>query len=263
MLLMVLCSAGLGAGKDCNPFARPWLVDLSGHTGVLLNKWWVLTSYSLDGRYSKQVVRLGVDDLSGQSDTEQRIPVAEWINHDPYSFEERRRRRKRSPTYDLAMVRLAWPARFTTHVQPIPLPSHCASEGDMCVVAGWGFTMTSQCRDAPTVMPPKRQQCAVQPILSGDACSLYSDLLCVGYQHTTDPDCQVLDGGSVLVCDGMLQGIHGSRPGCSGKPETYSSICANRSWIDMIMGNRKLPKTSTTATTTSVTTTTLPEGYYT
>lgn len=87
----------------------------------------------------KLVARLGVDDLNGKS--AQMIPVARWINHDPYTDYQRH---KRSPLTDLALVRLAWPARFTPHVQPIFLPTRRSLVGELCVTSGWGFTARLQ-----------------------------------------------------------------------------------------------------------------------
>src|SRR4029434_6891034 len=76
------------------------------------------------------------------SNTEQRDRVARWINHDPYSGF---RRRKRSPMHDLALVRLAEPARFTPYVQPMALRTQCPQTGELCVVTGWGSTGTGEC----------------------------------------------------------------------------------------------------------------------
>ncbi|XP_041961801.1 trypsinogen-like protein 3 [Alosa sapidissima] len=251
-LLLLLVSAlgfvGVSLGGDCSPFARPWLVSF-GHwqSGALLNEWWVLTTYSRSADSEKLVARLGVDDLNGQSDTEQRIPVAEWINHNPYSDF---RRSRRSPVNDLALVRLAWPARFTPQVQPIALPTRCPQTGEQCVVSGWGSTAPFQCDTAGA--SSRKQQCLMQPVLSDVSCQqehrLYSPIphmFCAGYQHTTKGNC-LRDEGSVLVCGGVLQGVNGwGMEGCSGRPETYSRVCHYRSWIDKVMSTYFTTTTTT------------------
>uniref|UniRef100_A0A4W5Q0Z3 Peptidase S1 domain-containing protein n=1 Tax=Hucho hucho TaxID=62062 RepID=A0A4W5Q0Z3_9TELE len=38
----------------------------------------------------------------------------------------------------LAMVKLAEPARFTQHVMPVALPTHCTQLHAKCLVSGWG-----------------------------------------------------------------------------------------------------------------------------
>ncbi|XP_031432400.1 trypsinogen-like protein 3 isoform X2 [Clupea harengus] len=237
MRLLVLVAAlgcvGGSLGLDCSPFARPWLVSLSGQTGVLLNEWWVLTNFDYNSGSHQLEARLGVDDLNGQSNTEQRVRVARWINHDPYSGF---RRRKRSPMHDLALVRLAEPARFTPYVQPMALPTQCPQTGELCVVTGWGSTGSGPVS--------KKQQCLVQQVLSDNVCRqlnpMYwsSNLFCTGSHHTAEGSC-LRDRSSILVCGGTLQGVNGFvfvSEGCSaGKPDAYSRICRYRSWIDRVM----------------------------
>lgn len=45
------------------------------------------------------------------------------------------------------------------------------------------------------------------------------------------------DGGSVMVCDGQLQGIHWYNHGCMSPPDpsTYTKICRYTRWIEDIM----------------------------
>ncbi|XP_062395700.1 trypsinogen-like protein 3 [Sardina pilchardus] len=222
-----MISTGVSVGTDCSPFARPWLVSLSN-----------------------------VDDLTGQSDPEQRISVGEWINRSKYTT-----RHKRSPVTDLELVRLAWSARFTPQVQPIALPTRCPQPGERCVVSGWGPS------DPGT--GSRKQQCLVREVLSESACRQAhgywtGNLVCTGPQHTTECNC-LRDDSSVLECGGVLQGVKGFvflSEGCStGKPDTFSPICQYRSWIDAIMSTNtptvgpqitSLPMTPTTASTSTI-----------
>ncbi|XP_041962171.1 trypsinogen-like protein 3 [Alosa sapidissima] len=264
MRLLFLAAAlgcvGVSVGTDCSPFARPWLVSLSsGQTGILLNEWWVLTKASYYGGSQKLVARLGVDDLTGQSATEQRVSVAMWINHEPY-----RRRRKRSPVNDLALVRLAEPARFTPQVQPIALPTRCPQTGEQCVVSGWGSSGGTGSR---------KQQCLVQQVLSDSVCRqlnpMYwtSNVFCTKPHHNAQGNC-LRDSSSILVCGGMLQGVKGFvfiSEGCSsGKPDTFSSICRYRSWINTVMSTMSPtvgPHTTTPPTTPKMTTWMWPHDF--
>ncbi|KAL2084275.1 hypothetical protein ACEWY4_019793 [Coilia grayii] len=251
---MFLFYSGVSLGMDCSPFARPWMVHFSsGQTGVLLNKWWVLTQMSYHDGSQKALAQLGVDDLSGQSDGEQQIPVDMWINHDPYSGY---RRRKRSPLHDLALVRLAQPARLTPQVQPVALPTHCAQSGELCVATGYGSRSGS-----------RKQQCLVQQVLSESVCRQLNPMhwspymTCTGSHPSAGGNC--MSGSSILVCGGVLQGVDGFgwlSEGCpAGKPDTYSKVCLYRRWIDSTMSSMtptELPTTPPPFTLPPETTTT-------
>ena len=43
----------------------------------------------------------------------------------------------------MKLKRLAEPVTYYSAVQPVALPTSCASTGTMCVTTGWGDTMTS------------------------------------------------------------------------------------------------------------------------
>lgn len=77
------------------------------------------------------VASLGEHDISVEEGTEQHIPVGDIIYHSPY----------RSALNSLALVRLSRPARFNSHVRPIPLASRCALSGVCCSASGWGTTV--------------------------------------------------------------------------------------------------------------------------
>ncbi|XP_063054994.1 uncharacterized protein LOC134449128 [Engraulis encrasicolus] len=254
-----LVTLGATLGMDCRPFARPWMVRFSsGQTGVLINEWWVLTQGAYGVSPAGASARLGVDDLTGNSDGEQQIDVDMWINHDPYSGH---RRRKRSPIHDLAIVKLAQPARLTPQVQPAPLPTQCAQAGELCVATSFASTNGSQ-----------KQQCLVQPMLSESTCRQLNPMFwspymtCAGSHPSPGGHC--MTGRSILVCGGILQGVGGfgwMSEGCShGKPDTYAKICAYRRWIDSILDSMTptLPPTTTPPTTVSPTTQWWDGPYY-
>ncbi|XP_063054148.1 trypsinogen-like protein 3 [Engraulis encrasicolus] len=260
LLLIILGYAGVSLGKDCGPFARPWMVIFNDRrSGALLNEYWVLTSFDHNADPSKMVARLGVDDLSETTDYEQRIPVERWINHDPYSLHSSPprppMRRKRSPMFDIALVRLAWSARFTTQVQPIPLPTGPARLGEHCVVSGWGSTIPYGCES--NYKASNKQQCLQQPIVGGKYCHSGGgvNIFCAGYEDSAEGNC-LSDSGSILSCGGVLHGVNAmGQDGCRGRPETYSSVYSYKYWINDIIHSYSYPTTLPPTTTTPTTVT--------
>ncbi|KAL2084276.1 hypothetical protein ACEWY4_019794 [Coilia grayii] len=204
LLLVTLGCVGMTLGKDCRPFARPWLVIFDERkSGALLNEYWVLTSFSHNARPSEI----------------------------------------RSPHFDLALVRLAWPARFTPQVQPIPLPTQPTQTRKHCVASGWGSTIPYKCENIPKIS--RKQQC-LHCHNRGDP-----NIFCAGYEDTAEGNC-LRDEGSILVCGGVLYGVNAKGPdGCSGRPETYSSVYAYKDWINEVM----YPEICTTSPPTTTPTT--------
>ncbi|XP_063055911.1 trypsinogen-like protein 3 [Engraulis encrasicolus] len=210
----------------------------SGESGVLINEWWVLAQGDYDGIHEEVSARLGVDDLTGHSDGEQQIAVDMWINHEPY------RRRNRGPAHDLALVRLAQPARLTPQVQPAPLPTQCAQAGELCVATSFASTSGSG-----------KQQCLVQKMLSDSVCERLGPwwspyMTCTGSHPSSGGHCMGVEGFGWMS------------DGCShGKPDTYAKICKYRHWIDSVMSSVTPPPTTPPPPAPSESPFTLPPGF--
>jgi len=43
----------------------------------------------------------------------------------------------------MKLQRLSEPVTINSYVRPVALPSGCAPSGTMCLIAGWGETMSS------------------------------------------------------------------------------------------------------------------------
>ncbi|XP_075965823.1 trypsinogen-like protein 3 [Anarhichas minor] len=236
LLLLVVALGLTGASplqdyKVCQPHSRPWQVYLHGGgvscSGALIDKSWIVTSFDCAPRSYSTIASLGVHDVTVDEGTEQHIYVADVIRHSPYY---------RSPLHSLVMVRLAEPARFTQHIQPIPLPSRCPQPGETCHVSGWGSTIPNQHE------PSKLLKCISVPVVDDQACMntfpeyLYwsQGMVCAGQANT---DNCMRDGGSVMVCDGQLQGVRWFGHGCSNPadPSVYTKLCLYNDWISDVM----------------------------
>ncbi|KAM6935981.1 trypsinogen-like protein 3 [Lycodopsis pacificus] len=235
LLLLVVALGLTGASpmqdyKVCQPHSRPWQVYLRGGgsscSGALIDKSWIVTSFNCAPTPYSTIASLGEHDVTVDEGTEQRIYVADVIYHSPY----------RSPLHSLVMVRLAKPARFTQHIQPIPLPSRCPQPGETCHVSGWGSTIPNQYE------PSKLLKCISVPVVDDQACmNTFPEYLhwspgmvCAGQANT---DNCMRDGGSVMVCDGQLQGVRWFGHGCSNPadPSVYTKLCFYNDWISDVM----------------------------
>ncbi|XP_041082360.1 trypsin-3-like [Polyodon spathula] len=223
-------------GYECRPHSQPWQVYLtySGGNrwcgGSLISEWWVVSAAHCYKPASSLEVHLGEHDTTREEGTEQRFWVSKAIAHPQYD--------SRNLNNDIMLIKLAQPARFTAYVQPIALPSRCATAGTPCLVSGWGNLRTDG------VSYPRALQCLDQPIISDQACRnayphLYTDnMVCSGFMEGGKSSCQG-DSGGPLVCNGQLQGIVSWGYQCAqvGHPSVYVRVCKYNAWISQVMSS--------------------------
>ncbi|KAG8009920.1 Trypsinogen-like protein 3, partial [Nibea albiflora] len=183
------------------------------------------------------IATLGEHDVTVEEGTEQHIQVAAIVQHSPY----------RSSLHNLKMVRLAEPARFTKYVQPIPLPSRCPRLGETCYVSGWGSTIPDE------YGPSQQLQCITVPVVDDQTCESSlpcgihwsPGMVCAGQANA---DSCMYDSGSVMVCDGQLQGVRWF-DGCRDEANTtvYTKMCNYNSWINGVMDSYQPFQTTTAA----------------
>ncbi|CAB1450146.1 unnamed protein product [Pleuronectes platessa] len=248
VLVLALGLAGaspLGEHKECSPHSRPWQVNLHDGrmscSGALIDQWWIVTSFDCAPTAHGSIATLGDHDVTVEEGTEQHIHVSEVIRHSPY----------RSPFHSLTMVRLARPAQFNQHVQPVPLPSRCPQPGEICSVSGWGSTRPNHYE------PQQRLKCITVPVVDDQTCVntfpeyLYwsMGMVCAG---RADTDNCMDNGGSVMVCGGQLQGVQWFNHGCRNPadPSVYSKMCQYNDWIHQVMAHYP-PFVPTTVSTTT------------
>ncbi|XP_062944821.1 transmembrane protease serine 9-like [Cynocephalus volans] len=230
-ILLLLCVLGLSqadtqkivGGTECVRNSQPWQVGLFEGTnlrcgGVLIDRRWVLTAAHCSGRYW---VRLGEHSLSRLDWTEQIRRSSFSVTHPSYQGAQQ------SHDHDLRLLRLNTPVRLTRSVQPLALPSTCATIGTECHVSGWGTT------NQPWSPFPDLLQCLNISIVSDATCRavfpgrITENMLCAGGIAGKDA-CQG-DSGGPLVCGGVLQGLvsWGSVEPCGqeGIPGVYTNVC--------------------------------------
>ncbi|XP_052512076.1 kallikrein-12 [Budorcas taxicolor] len=241
-IFLLLCFVGFSHeakekitnGTECIPHSQPWQVGLFEGTrlrcgGVLIDRRWVLTAAHCSG--SRYWVRLGEHSLSKLDWTEQIRRSGLSVTHPSY------RGNLGNHDNDLRLLRLGTPVRLTTSVQPLPLPTTCATAGTECHISGWGTT------NHPWSPFPDRLQCLSLSIVSNATCRavfpgrITDNMVCAGGEAGEDA-CQG-DSGGPLVCGGVLQGLvsWGSVGPCGqeGIPGVYTNICKYVDWIQTVM----------------------------
>ncbi|KAL7886618.1 hypothetical protein AOLI_G00043390 [Acnodon oligacanthus] len=123
-------------GYECPPHSQPWQVFLSKDDGErwcgasLISDRWAVSAAHCYLPASRLALHLGEHHLFEDDGTEQRIWAEKAIPHPDYN--------EHTVDNDFMLVKLSQPAVFNEYVQPIPLATTCAREGEQCLVSGWG-----------------------------------------------------------------------------------------------------------------------------
>ncbi|CAL8258641.1 unnamed protein product [Boreogadus saida] len=216
-------------GYECTRHSQAHQVSLnSGYHfcgGSLVSKDWVVSAAHC---YKSRVeVRLGEHNIRVTEGTEQFISSSRVIRHPNYS--------SYNIDNDVMLIKLRTPATLNQYVQPVALPTACAAAGTMCLVSGWGDTMSS-------TADSNRLQCVNVPILSREVCDnsypgmLTDAMFCAGYVEGGKDSCQG-DSGGPVVCAGELQGVVSWGFGCAEKnhPGVYAKTCIFTDWLQSTM----------------------------
>ncbi|XP_029780220.1 kallikrein-7 [Suricata suricatta] len=176
---------------------------------------------------SEYHVHMGSDQLNGKK--AQKIRAKQSFRHPGYSTQ--------THVNDLMLVKLDRPARLSSSVKKVNLPSRCEPPGTTCTVSGWGTTTS------PDVTFPSMLMCTdVRLISSQDCKKVYKDLLgtsmlCAGIPNSKTNACNG-DSGGPLMCKNTLQGLvsWGTFPcGQPNDPGVYTQVCKFVSWINETM----------------------------
>ncbi|EOB04249.1 Transmembrane protease, serine 9, partial [Anas platyrhynchos] len=140
--------------------------------------------------------------------------------------------------YDVALLELNMPIKFSSTIKPICLPasSHIFHEGARCFITGWGSTKEGG------LMSKDLQKAAVN-VIGDQACKKFypvqisSRMVCAGFPHGTVDSCSG-DAGGPLACQEpsgrwFLAGITSWGYGCARPyfPGVYTKVTAVQGWI--------------------------------
>jgi len=222
-------------GTEANKNELPWQVQLvrsdGSHWcgGSLLSSRTVLTAAHCKQPGLAAVV--GEHDIS-TSDGEQRINIAQWIDHPSYaalSFDN-----------DFAIITLETPVTFSEKVYPICLPasSPATYEDKDSIVSGWGSISSggpgSNILKKAGVKTMSNTACTTGTQYSAE--EITSNMICAA--ETGNDSCQGDSGGPLVIKKSGTSyfeqaGVVSWGRGCAAAnaPGVYSRVTAKLSWI--------------------------------
>ncbi|XP_007477559.2 chymotrypsinogen B-like [Monodelphis domestica] len=225
-------------GEDAVPGSWPWQVSLQrggSHFcgGSLISENWVVTAAHCGVKTTDKVIA-GEFNLGSDDDDIQVLQIAEVFKNKKFNMI--------TVSDDIALLKLASPARLVETVSPVCLPSASDNfpEGTTCVTTGWGKTKYNAFR-----VPDKLQQAAL-PLVSTEKCKEFwgskikDTMICAGASGVSS--CMG-DSGGPLVClkNGAwtLTGIvsWGSGTCSTSTPAVYARVTELLPWIEETLAN--------------------------
>nr|XP_014345786.1 PREDICTED: trypsin-like [Latimeria chalumnae] len=212
-------------GYECRKNSVPYQVSLRTFFhycgGCLIDSQWIVSAAHCA---DPTEIQLGEYNFNEHEGSEQNFKPTKIIRHPGFN--------PSTLDNDIMLIKLSQPASLNPNVRTSPLPSSCADAGTMCLISGWGKTVSN--RDEY----PSRLQCLDAPVLSAKQCNdslpdlLTNNMFCAGYLEGGKDSCEG-DSGGPVVCNGQLQGVVSWGYGCAMKnfPGVYTKVCNYVSWI--------------------------------
>ncbi|XP_043831214.1 transmembrane protease serine 9 [Dromiciops gliroides] len=217
----------------------PWQVSLRENNehfcgAAILSAKWLVSAAHCFNEFQDPTVWMayaGTTFLSGSDSSAVKARVAQIIKHPFYNSD--------TADFDVAVLELGSPLPFTSHIQPVCLPSatHIFPPKKKCLISGWGYL-----KEDFLVKPEVLQKATVELLDQALCASLYSNsltdrMVCAGYLDGKVDSCQG-DSGGPLVCDEpsgrfFLAGIVSWGIGCAEarRPGVYVRVTRVRDWI--------------------------------
>ncbi len=221
-------------GKVARAGSWPWTVSLrqDGYHvcgGSIVSEEWIVTaSHCVEGSTDERrwEVHAGRQNVDGGSKAVQQRGVARILVHPKWN--------SKAIDYDVTLMRLSKPLKWTKYVLPICLPSGFLKTGSKCYIAGWG--------DTKGTGGEGRLKQGLVKTFSRSQCNRWygggitARMVCAGRQKGGVDSCQG-DSGGPLMCklDGrwVLHGAtsFGGECGAPNSPGVYAKVAAMRTWI--------------------------------
>uniref|UniRef100_A0A3Q1GR93 ST14 transmembrane serine protease matriptase n=1 Tax=Acanthochromis polyacanthus TaxID=80966 RepID=A0A3Q1GR93_9TELE len=229
-------------GQNAELGEWPWQVSLhfqtSGHVcgaSIISDTWLLSAAHCFVTRDSANHIASNWQTYSGmqdqyKQDDVQRRPLKRIISHPDYN--------EMTFDYDIALLELSEPLKFTDTIRPIclPAPSHVFPAGMPCWVTGWGALREGG-------QKARILQKAQVKIINDTVCNVVTEgqvtsrMLCSGFLAGGVDACQG-DSGGPLACfeesgKWFQVGIVSWGEGCArrNKPGVYSRVTKLRAWI--------------------------------
>ncbi|XP_072744228.1 transmembrane protease serine 9-like [Anoplolepis gracilipes] len=222
----------------------PFIVSLQQYgshfcAGSIVNSEWIVTAAHCILATSSFVVNAGKHNIEVTEDTEQLVEVAQTFVHEKYQGGV--------GPFDIGLIKLATPLKFTTEVQPIALPEPGKIPTGDAILIGWGSTSQSWIPN----MPAKLQYVNLHYVpldvcddsverLTGSS-PVHETNVCTGPLDGGISACSGDSGGPLVSSNGQKLVLTGIVSwgiilcGTRGAPSVYTGVSHYNEWIQQII----------------------------
>lgn len=209
-------------------------------SGVILNKYWILTtSYAPSGEKPSEVlIRTGSDSAvdKGQTRWASKIIIhpqrKKWAN-------------------DIALIKLKTPLKYSKSVKEVKFATSEPDKGSKAEIPGFGYandtsSYDKQKNDIPYTRDG-RLRVATVDFFRYERCNQFYDHTKYGQDFTNTSFCthaseygpRCYDYGSPLLVEGKMVGLFSGTPDCKSSffPAVYTNVIPFKQWIDETIRN--------------------------